>query len=136
MTSKYIFIGSRAELLGRYLFTEFGQEVDLDQAEAESLVMHQRFPLVPADTFEATKSAPDHPLAAREALQKYRTHLTEAADAAAEKTAAAEKATADKAEAAATAAAVPKKDAPAPPRITPAPAPAVVATKDHQEFSK
>jgi len=73
--NKYVFVGSRAEVLGKHLFTEFGQAVDLDPAEAKTLILEQRIPLLPADKFAATESAPDHPLAAREALHEYRTAL-------------------------------------------------------------
>ena len=84
MPSKFVFVGSKAEILGppSYAFTAFGQTVDLDSTVANALILHQNFPLLPADEFAATESAPDHPHAARLALHDYRKALREKAAAA------------------------------------------------------
>jgi hypothetical protein len=76
MTSKFIFIGSRAEVLDTpHVFRAYGQEVDLNPSEVEAFILHQRIPLLPQDLFAATKDAKDPQLAAREALREYRQKL-------------------------------------------------------------
>jgi hypothetical protein len=75
MTSKYVFVGSRAEILGPPSITldHFGQEVSLDPAVAEKLIRENHVPLVPADKFaKATAGAADPELAARIALHEHR----------------------------------------------------------------
>lgn len=76
MTSKYFFIGSKAELLSPpHVFTAFGQEVTLAPDEADALILHQNLPLLPAKEFAATEGAEDRQLAARIALHEYREAL-------------------------------------------------------------
>ena len=78
MTSKFVFIGDRAEILSTpHVFTSFGQTVDLDVAAADDLIVNQNFPILPADKFAATEGAADRPLAARIALHQYREALRE-----------------------------------------------------------
>lgn len=74
MTSKYVFIGSKAQVAA-HNFTEFGQVVDLDPAEATALVLNHNLPILPAEEFAGTEGEDDRPLAARIALHHYREEL-------------------------------------------------------------
>jgi hypothetical protein len=75
--AKYIYVGSRAEIVGtRFVFTEFGQPIELEKPEIEMLV-DAGIHLIPEADFAATQTGKDPVRAAWIACDSFKKSLKE-----------------------------------------------------------
>jgi len=72
----YVFLGNEAQLVGRAVFTERGQRIEMEPAEAERHIQND-FPLIPEDLYLKAQGEPgDLHINAAIALADFRNSLS------------------------------------------------------------